>query len=187
MSTSTLGGFESAERKQLFDEYLFQRRVLFGLSLSIVFMVFIWTVAICSDHWIIVASDDGEYLRNTSVLIISLCLAATLGTVQAIIAAVYFYKYLFFHAKSKVCAHYKRGLHAVTVRNSLLCVHFSDEVTNDANWHKFHPTRERKINRKNERNVQSGTKYWTTRIKLKWSVSRLSNGKCHISYVASHR
>lgn len=60
MSTSTLGGFESAERKQLFDEYLFQRRVLFGLSLSIVFMVFIWTVAICSDHWIIVASDDGE-------------------------------------------------------------------------------------------------------------------------------
>lgn len=61
MSTSTLGGFESDVRKQLFDEYLFQRRVLFGLSLSIVFMVFIWTVAICSDHWIIVASDVGKY------------------------------------------------------------------------------------------------------------------------------
>lgn len=63
MSTSTLGGFEREERKVLFDEYLFQRRVLFGLSLSIVFLIFVWTFAICSDHWIIVESEDGKIIQ----------------------------------------------------------------------------------------------------------------------------
>lgn len=57
MSTSTLGGFEREERKILYDEYLFQRRVLFGITISIVFAAFIWTIAICTDHWIIVDSE----------------------------------------------------------------------------------------------------------------------------------
>lgn len=69
MSTSTLGGFEREERKQLFDEYLFQRRVLFGLTLAILFMVFVWTVAICSDHWIIVESEHGEWLRRCRICV----------------------------------------------------------------------------------------------------------------------
>lgn len=61
MSTSTLGGFEREERKILYDEYLFQRRVLFGITISIIFAAFIWTIAICTDHWIIVAGDDRMY------------------------------------------------------------------------------------------------------------------------------
>lgn len=61
MSTSTLGGFEREERKVLYDEYLFQRRVLFGFTISIVFIAFLWTLAICSDNWIIVAGDTGIY------------------------------------------------------------------------------------------------------------------------------
>lgn len=57
MSTSTLGGFEREERKILYDEYLFQRRVLFLITISIVFAAFIWTIAICTDHWIVVAGE----------------------------------------------------------------------------------------------------------------------------------
>lgn len=61
MSTSTLGGFESEERKVLYNEYLFQRRVLFGITISIVFAAFIWTIAICTDHWIIVQGEKRTY------------------------------------------------------------------------------------------------------------------------------
>lgn len=62
MSTSTLGGFEREERKILYDEYLFQRRVLFGITISIVFAAFVWTIAICTDHWIVVDADERMYL-----------------------------------------------------------------------------------------------------------------------------
>lgn len=61
MSTSTLGGFEREERKILYDEYLFQRRVLFGITISIIFAAFIWTIAICTDHWILVAGEKRMY------------------------------------------------------------------------------------------------------------------------------
>lgn len=64
MSTSTLGGFESEERKILYNEYLFQRRVLFAITISIVFAAFIWTIAICTDHWILVAGDKRTYLKG---------------------------------------------------------------------------------------------------------------------------
>lgn len=68
MSTSTLGGFESEERKVLYNEYLFQRRVLFGITISIVFAAFIWTIAICTDHWIIVHGDKRMYrLQRTTI------------------------------------------------------------------------------------------------------------------------
>lgn len=62
MSTSTLGGFEREERKILYDEYLFQRRVLFIITISIVFAAFVWTIAICTDHWIVVAGNERMYL-----------------------------------------------------------------------------------------------------------------------------
>ncbi|XP_055311211.1 uncharacterized protein LOC129573985 isoform X2 [Sitodiplosis mosellana] len=62
MSTSTLGGFEREERKILYDEYLFQRRVLFGITISIIFAAFIWTIAICTDHWILVAGDKPIFI-----------------------------------------------------------------------------------------------------------------------------
>lgn len=61
MSTSTLGGFEREERKILYDEYLFQRRVLFVITISIVFAAFVWTIAICTDHWIVVTTDERMY------------------------------------------------------------------------------------------------------------------------------
>lgn len=64
MSTSTLGGFESEERKILYDEYLFQRRVLFGITISIIFAAFIWTIAICTDHWILVAGEKRKYINK---------------------------------------------------------------------------------------------------------------------------
>lgn len=67
MSTSTLGQFEREERKILYDEYLFQRRVLFGVTISIVFAAFIWTIAICTDHWIVVAGDERMYCLATVV------------------------------------------------------------------------------------------------------------------------
>ncbi|XP_031641076.1 uncharacterized protein LOC116352535 isoform X2 [Contarinia nasturtii] len=62
MSTSTLGGFEREERKILYDEYLFQRRVLFIITISIVFAAFIWTIAICTDHWILVAGEKPIFI-----------------------------------------------------------------------------------------------------------------------------
>lgn len=62
MSTSTLGGFEREERKILYDEYLFQRRVLFVITISIIFAAFVWTIAICTDHWIVVSGDARMYL-----------------------------------------------------------------------------------------------------------------------------
>lgn len=62
MSTSTLGGFEREERKILYDEYLFQRRVLFVITISIIFAAFVWTIAICTDHWIVVTSDARMYI-----------------------------------------------------------------------------------------------------------------------------
>lgn len=64
MSTSTLGGFEREERKVLYDEYLFQRRVLFLITISIIFAAFVWTISICTDHWILVAGDARMYILS---------------------------------------------------------------------------------------------------------------------------
>lgn len=134
MSTSTLGGFESEERKHLFDEYLFQRRVLFGLSLSIVFMVFIWTVAICSDHWIIVASEDGE--QSSFYLLFRFFrwpLVARAPTTRATLEANCngLFLHFYFSRKNRKYARVWRVIirgphasHAVTVRNSLSCAPF---------------------------------------------------------------
>lgn len=69
MSTSTLGGFEREERKILYDEYLFQRRVLFVITISIVFAAFVWTIAICTDHWIVVTTDERMYSDHSIFVI----------------------------------------------------------------------------------------------------------------------
>ena len=59
MSTSTLGGADREQQKIRYDAYLFQRRILFGCTLTIGIAAIIWTIAIVSDHWFIVAGKEG--------------------------------------------------------------------------------------------------------------------------------
>lgn len=61
MSTSTLGRIDREDRKIYYDAYLFQRRILFGCTLSVCVAAIVFLVAIVSDHWVIVAGQQRKY------------------------------------------------------------------------------------------------------------------------------
>lgn len=61
MSTSTLGRIDREDRKIYYDAYLFQRRILFGCTLSIGLAAILFLIAIVSDHWVIVAGEQREF------------------------------------------------------------------------------------------------------------------------------
>lgn len=60
MSTSTLGRIDREDRKIYYDAYLFQRRILFGCTLSIGVAAILFLIAIVSDHWVNVAGEQRE-------------------------------------------------------------------------------------------------------------------------------
>lgn len=58
MSTSTLGRIDLEDRKVYYDAYLFQRRILFGCTISISLAAILFLIAIVTDHWVIVAGES---------------------------------------------------------------------------------------------------------------------------------
>lgn len=58
MSDSSTEG--DSERKTQLEEFYFQRRILFGCTISLLFGTIFWIIAVSTNRWFIVNGGDGK-------------------------------------------------------------------------------------------------------------------------------
>lgn len=61
--TSTVG---EPERKAKLEEFYFQRRILFGCTISLLIGTILWIVAMSTNRWFIVSGGHGEQSKPSA-------------------------------------------------------------------------------------------------------------------------
>lgn len=61
MSDSSTTDDPDQERKARLEEFYFQRRILFGCTVSLFFGVILWIIAMSTNRWYIVSGGNGKW------------------------------------------------------------------------------------------------------------------------------
>lgn len=55
---------EPEERKLKMEEFYFQRKMLFGCTISLIIGTILWIIAMTENRWFIVNGDKGEWKKT---------------------------------------------------------------------------------------------------------------------------